>query len=437
MAKPKVHVGGSIAHAYEFLFGRFFQMVGTGWLPALLYGIGLYVYFVHLQPLPMHGEAAAAMVTAVLSAIAIKLLSLVIVAVLAISLTQQAFGIRHDVVFAHFVLGPRELRLFLAKFRYYLLFLVLLAVVTALCIGAMFAAQKYGAGLVPKVRPLGQPLAVLAAALFAVVLAVWFGLSMLRLAFILPAVASVEHRTLLLRAWEITRGNGWRIFFVYVVTLVPVAIGAAIAGYFLLGSNDVMNLMAAIGRAKQGSPPPIAEFVVAHAFNLAALYAGVALAAGSLLAGASAFVYRTVTGHEEAELEDDAALVAPLLAPAVVAPVAVAPVAVAPAVVAVPVEEPAPAPVDHGHGEDHGHGHTEPHRDESHGHRDSHARDDADTDDDDSEDDRVDDDRHHHHEDRDARDEHHGHGHSHGHGDHAHASDADAATHGHREHEPA
>src|SRR5882724_6995967 len=40
----KVPVGKSIAHAYEFLFGRIFQIIGTAWLPALLYATGYFFW---------------------------------------------------------------------------------------------------------------------------------------------------------------------------------------------------------------------------------------------------------------------------------------------------------------------------------------------------------------------------------------------------------
>ena len=85
------------------------------------------------------------------------------------------------------------------------------------------------------------------------------------------------------------------------------------------------------------------------------------LVGGALLAGAAAHAYRITTGHALAELEDDAALVAPLLAPEVVAPAVVVPAAV-------PVVEELPLPVHHDHGhEDHGLGR---HEDEQHHHHD-------------------------------------------------------------------
>ncbi len=311
----KVPVGGSIAHAYEFLFGRFFQILGTAWLPALLYGLISYAYLLNMQQWPAHGADVAMIVGTVCWLVAAGLVALAVRSVLGISLTQEAFGVRKDLTLAHFVIGPRELRLFFAQLRLILLALALYIVVIAISVAVVMAARTYGAGLAPKLSLLGMPIAVLAAVLLVVVLIAWYLLSMLRLAFILQAVASVEHKVRLLRAWQITRGSGWRIFFVYAITLLPFIIAAGVAGYYLIGPGDVANLMAAIAKAKPGNPPPVAAFYNSHAAALASIGGVLTIINGALLAGASAHAYRAVTGHEDPEPEDDAALVAPLLAP--------------------------------------------------------------------------------------------------------------------------
>ncbi|HXC54376.1 MAG TPA: hypothetical protein VNU97_03710 [Rhizomicrobium sp.] len=419
----KVPVGRSVSHAYEFLFGRFFQIVGTAWLPALLYGLGSYYLLSNMQPwMPLRGADAGTVVKTLGFALGTLAFALIIRSVVGISLTQEALGVRKDLTLAHFVVGPRELRLFFAMIRYYILFFVLYVVVIAICLGAMFAAKKYGAGLAPNLKLNGMPLATVAAALLCLVVTVWFALAMLRLQFLLPPVASVEHRTRLMRAWTLTRGSGWRVLLVYIGALLPVMVAAGIAAYFLLGPNDLMNLMAEIRRARPGNPPPIAPFYAAHAFVLAAFGTVLTILNGALLAGASAAAYRTTTGHEEPDAEDDAALVAPLLAP-------------------VHADEPA----DHGHGHDdhgHGHGHGDGHgghddhghggghddhghggghgdghgHDAAHGggHDDGHGHDDDDDDGDDHDDG---------HDDGHGHDGDHGHG-DHGHGDHGHHAKA-------------
>ncbi|MBV9419823.1 MAG: hypothetical protein JO348_08625, partial [Alphaproteobacteria bacterium] len=60
----KVAVGRSIAHAYTFLFGRFFQIIGTAWLPALLYGLGSYFVLSNMARwFPAHAQDTATVIS--------------------------------------------------------------------------------------------------------------------------------------------------------------------------------------------------------------------------------------------------------------------------------------------------------------------------------------------------------------------------------------
>ncbi|MEI9991508.1 MAG: hypothetical protein WDM86_15875 [Rhizomicrobium sp.] len=386
----KVPVGASIAHAYAFLFGRFFQIIGTAWVPALLYGLGYFV-FLSAVPGPASASGPAALAAIAISMVVSLVFFLAIRSVLGISLTQEALGVRKDLTLAHFVIGPRELRLFFGYLRYYIVFIVLYAVVLAVSFGAMFLARKYGAGLLPATVVGGKPVAEIAALVFVVIVAIWFALSMIRLVFLLPPIASTEHRTRLSRAWTLTRGSTLRILFVLIGTFLPAAIAFGAVFYFVIGPADLSALVQAFHNAHPGNPP-LHGFLAAHAPKLALLAGVFAAINAALLAGASATAYRAVTGHEDPELEDDAALVAPLLAP-----------------VEDHHEEPAEHG-DHGHGgqEDHGHGGHENH---GHGDHDDHG--------------------HGGHED-------HGHGghEDHGHGGHEETAAADDDDNqGHGEHE--
>lgn len=414
----KVPVGASIAHAYGFLFGRFFQIIGTAWVPALLYGLGYFVCLNAFHPSAQPPDPAVILVPA-LAAFAFFL---VIRSVLGISLTQEALGVRKDLTLAHFVVGPREIRLFFGYLRYYLVFFLLYAAILAVSFGAVFAARKYGAGLLPKMAVGGHPIAVVAALALIAVLVIWFILSMLRLVFLLPPVASAEHRTRLSRAWALTRSSTLRILIVLIGTFLPAMIVIGVAAYYLIGPAEFAALGQAFQHMKPGNPPPLAGFLSKHAPMLSLIVGISAAINGALLAGASACAYRTVTGHEDPELEDDAALVAPLL---------------------VPAEEPHghheehvrhEEPVaDHGHGdhgngghEDHGHGGHEDHghagHNESHGHEAPGSDDDQDTPAED-----------HGHGDDGHGNSDQGHGGHDAHGYHAHADDGEGG-HGHGDH---
>jgi len=306
----KVPVGRSIAHAYEFLFGRFFQIIGIAWLPAVLYAVGCYFALSNVQAwVNLSDPAAIGRTGGILLCYA--LLATLIRAVIAISLTQDALGIRKDITLAHFVVGPRELRLFLGLLLFYLLFAVLYAVVLAISFGLLFAARKYGAGLAPNLALHGTPVAVVASALLAVALVAWFWLSMLRLLFLLAPVASVEHRLRLARAWELTRGSTLRTFAVVVAVFLPVMI----ATWAILRFGIHLDAMAAQPHAKPAEAlTHLLQLYSANAVPFVVLAGALAVLNGALFAGASAAAYRTLTNHEEPEPEDDVALVAPLLA---------------------------------------------------------------------------------------------------------------------------
>ncbi len=451
----KVPVGRSISHAYEFLFGRVFQIIGTAWLPALLYAAGTYFWMQNavtwMAPLT-HDQAT--LTRGIAATAGFAALALVTRAVLGISLTQEALGIRHDIQFAHFVVGPREIRLIFAQIRLILLMLVLYAVTIAVIVLGLGAAIKYGTKIphVPMVG--GTSLAVIGAAIAAVLLYIAFVLTVLKLSFLINAVASVERHASIRRGWHLTRGSGWRILIVLLSVGLPVALIAWGVMYVMFGAGLAGVAHAAPGMTRMHA---LLQFYADNAAAIA-IIAGITTVIGSaLLAGATAAAYRTVTGHEEPEPADDDALVAPLLAPAVI-----------PA--AVHEEEPLPAVPDHGHGhddhghgghEDHGHGghdgHGEGHGHKGHGHEDSHGHgghgdshghgdhghhedahghDDDDSDDDESDDDDSHDDDDHGHAHKSHDDHGHGghdnHGHdNHGHGDHGHGGHGDHGHHAH------
>jgi len=347
----KVPVGASIAHAYEFLFGRFFQIVGTSWVPALLFALVCYVNLTAMHPLQVGPDGAALLALAAASLVTFALF-LMIRAVLGISLTQEALGVRKDMTLAHFVVGRRELRLFFGYLRFYVVFVALYAAVIVIFAGGLFLARRYGSNLAPSLALHGRPVATIVAVVVGIVAAVLFALSMMRLYFLLAPVASAEHRMRLARAWELTGGSTLRIFIVYLGTFLPAVVAFWGVSYYALGPAHVSALIQAFRDVKPGNPPPVGAFIGAHAATLALLSAVFVAIEASLLAGASAAAYRAVTGHEDPEPEDDALLVASLAAPVEDH---------------AHHEEPAAHEDHHGDGGNHGHGGHE----EGHGHDES------------------------------------------------------------------
>ncbi len=305
---PKIAVGRAIAHAYGFFFGRAFQILGAAWFPALIYGAVSYGFIVHAgAEMPIKPGDSAAFIHVVGWGAVLALGQLLLHAVLGIVLTQDAFGLRKDLTLAHFVVGPREIRLFLALIRFYLVFFLFYVLLIALLVGGVVAAKHF-AHAVPAFH--GVALLPIAVGIVLIVLAAAFVLSMLRLSFLLAPLAAVEHHAPLARSWSLTHGSAWRILVIYAAILLPVfAILGAVA-YFLLG-ND----LAKVFRDMVANPKDhgiVLRFEAAHAFVIAIVSAASLIVVEALKAGAMSEAYRSVTGHEEPETEDDDALVARL-----------------------------------------------------------------------------------------------------------------------------
>ncbi len=443
----KVPVGRSVAHAYEFLFGRIFQIIGTAWLPALLYATGYYFWLQNavtwIAPLT-HDQAA--LTRGIAATCGIFLLALVCRAVIGIALTQEALGIRKDIALAHFIIGPREIRLFFAQIRLALIVIVLDVALIAVVVMGLGAATKYGAATPPSPLIAGKSLVVAGAVIAALLLYIAFALTVLKLSFLLTAVASVERHAKIRRAWQLAGGSGWRILFVLLGVFLPLGVIVFGGAYFLFGAGVTAAMHSgAAGSAVRAHA--MLQFYADNAMAMAGLVGVMVVAGSALFAGATAAAYRTVTGHEEEEPEDDDALVAPLLVPA-----------------HGHSDEPLPPVPDHGHGghgghdtqdghDDHGHGGHDDHGHKDHGHDDSHGHGDGQgghdeahghggghdaghDEDDDGDDDH--DDGHGHddgygggHGHDDHGDGGHGHG-GHGHDDHGHKSHDD--HHGHDDH---
>ena len=323
----KIAVGKSIARAYGFLFGRIFQIIGLGWLPALIYAGGYYYFLQHLPASMQFDPRNMAALGPTLGIYgAAGLAALLIHSVLAIALTQQALGVRKDVALAHFVIGPRELRLSLAMIRLYFLFVVGYVALIVLAIAASVVAGRFmGGGAAAQALGThassaalmfhGSPLIAYAVGVVIFVLFVAFVLAILRMAYLIAPVAAVDHHASLMESWRLTKGSAWRIVLVILGIFIPAAILAGCAIWFLAGSG----LANAVHDMQAVQPPNsriLMQFESANAFVFACI-AGIALVVmAALQAGATAAGYRMATGHDEEEREDDDALVAPLMVPA-------------------------------------------------------------------------------------------------------------------------
>ena len=292
----KIPVGQTIRFAYAFTFGEIGTVIGLIWIPTLINAVASFFalggYYTALA------DSFESGLPPVGSAIGLSLLlafvSMLLLAMIAVAITQQALGLRQGPAFAHIALGSAELRALGGFFGLYLL-LILFVLAVALVVGIVAAV---GAAVMKSNAAAAAPVGL------AVVLAVLVGLcvvifAIVRLSFLMvPAVVDGGEFGLT-RSWEFTKGNFWRIALIGVCTLLPLMLVFVIAESAILGpeffvpnpkpaADATANLhaMAAQMRLLQKHMPVLMGLT----FVISPLLYG-------LLFSASAFAYRSVSGR--------------------------------------------------------------------------------------------------------------------------------------------
>jgi hypothetical protein len=295
----KIPVGRSIAHAYGFLFGRFLTVVSLSWVAALLYGAMRFVLFTAGPP----PHPVASHWLAVLAHLGAVVAFLLLFSAIVVPLTRAALGRGGEWAFAYFVIGAREVRLFLAILRYYVIMVVVIALCVLGVIGVVMGAkaalaQWPAAGSGWPIEGIVHGLAVALAFATAIYVS-------LRLSFLLYAVAAVEDHASLRRSWSLGGGNVLRMFIVALAIAIPVC--ALVVGLDLavMGPRflDAVHGMFAGPRPDAG---PLTALFQGHAATISVAGAIVLSVVAALAAGASAAAYRarTGTGAEEEAVED-------------------------------------------------------------------------------------------------------------------------------------
>lgn len=296
----KIPVGQTIRFAYTFTFGEIGTIIGLIWIPTLINAVATFfalrAYYATLADSFESGmpPAGAGLGLPVL----VAFLAMLMVAMIGVSITQQALGLRQGPAFAHISLGSMEWRAFGGFFGLYLLF-VLFIVIFALMVGATAAASATAVQSNPGWA---------AAAGVGVVIAVALGICLVaymvvRLSFLLVPSVVDGGEFGLTRSWQLTHGNFWRIVAVALATLLPIfLIFAAIEmiilgpGFFIPDVKHAGDTAAALRnmvsqmRAMQDNMP----LLMGLSFVVSPLLYG-------LMFSASAFAYRSLSGsHPQA-----------------------------------------------------------------------------------------------------------------------------------------
>jgi hypothetical protein len=248
----KIPVWRTIGSAYGFAFGNLATIIALIWLPMALLLVGGYFaiahYFDGVLTAIAHGDRYAAYEGAGYFYL-YRIAALFLEAVMAVSVMRQAFGQRNRPIFVHFALGLTELRTLVALIAYTLVVLTIeIAGFILLFIAA--AVIAYSAKLVGTVN--GISATVIAGWTIIALLVAFFGgivFVSVRLSFLLVAVTVDEDRIDLIRAWELTHGNFWRVFWISSFIGLPVwllylGIQFALVGFAATGAATGVSPMA-------------------------------------------------------------------------------------------------------------------------------------------------------------------------------------------------
>ncbi len=255
----KIPVGQTIARSYGFAFGRYFSVLGVVWLPLVLCGvidfflIGSVLKNLHLLFAPNgvleHPEVLRAFLL-------VELAGLVTILMVTVGITKEALGIRGGPRFVYLWFGAAEFRLigaYLALILLMIVFMIVLgllggiiAAAVALAVGAAMGSHNEAVG--PVILGL-TGLAILIEELALLYIAV-------RLTFLLVPVTIAEKRIGILRSWELTSGNFWRIFVIMIAVTAPLIVLILFAEFTLffplfkeLAARPRTQDPAAVGRA--------------------------------------------------------------------------------------------------------------------------------------------------------------------------------------------
>jgi hypothetical protein len=221
----KISVQNTINFAYAFTFGNIGSIIGLIWLPTVAIGVlqflpyALGIAAVNPDQPPSQGAA--------LIYLASFFGMWLLYAMNAAAVIGLALGTRKGGTSAHFSFGRAEFRLF-AAFLLYGLLLSAFYIAFSVAIWLISQASSSAAIVVQIALTLG-----------------WLGAFVyagLRLGFLLAPVVVVEESIDLVRAWQLTAGNFWRLLGIALAILLPIILVQFIAVVVILG-KDIPQLL--------------------------------------------------------------------------------------------------------------------------------------------------------------------------------------------------
>lgn len=242
----KLPVFGTIARAYGFAFGNLGTIIGLIWVPLLL--LTGATYFLAVQLLSAVGRLSASDMTAADELQRSEFIFydfvfgvVFLYAVMAVPVMRQALGLRKGHAVIHFGVGAAAFRTFAALFLLYLLVMTV-SIVSVYAFVLIFLVVAMGGTAIGSVAGISPAVATGVSGI--AVWVVYLGATTyvnVRLSFFVVALTVAENRIDLLRAWNLTRGKFWRIFWILFAVRAPLfIIGGA-------GAVAILGLLVAAG----------------------------------------------------------------------------------------------------------------------------------------------------------------------------------------------
>ena len=254
----KIPIRQTIVAAYKFAFGDLGTVIGLTWLPLVIYTLGRFFVMNYVQGLTQSGDPSSGG-EAIIMLFGFSLVSLFLTAIIGVSLTRQVMSPREGKIVAQFMIGPTEFNYFLALLAIFVIMIA--AYVAAFIVDLMVAGMKDALAGAMHGTMIGRSVGVIAT----IALIVLLDLAILayvgvRLAFMVAPVTVVEGKIDLIRSWQLTRGNFWRLIAILVVTMGPIFIVGEIAFAAIVGPGYVaafgQALVSIFDAIAVGAPPP-------------------------------------------------------------------------------------------------------------------------------------------------------------------------------------
>lgn len=298
----KIPVGSTIVGSYKFLFQNIISIIGVLWLPvviscaivgAFLYGILPHKWLVcDFTPISDPEGFFRAKLPLILLAVPVLIItSLLASAMVRVGILRHAIGEKTKTTWIYFSLGARVWRMVAALLLYLVIYIGLEIVVRVAKAISVFILKAVPG--MPEQVPthIGDLIGLVG---FIIGLYI-----VLRLFFFLMAVVVAENKVGVGRAWELGKGNIWRMIGVLIAIVLPVMLIVGVV-FGMMAFGTIVSL------AASGHPPKTDAEVLTFFKSLLPLlpvFFGIwvvaAIALNGLVLGAIGKAYKAVTAPDE------------------------------------------------------------------------------------------------------------------------------------------